>query len=76
MFSVVSKISYLIGCNKRVLRGKEGKIIYPSQLTDKWFLNTFSAELTAYGVIKRNANTIYNFLKFIHAIYLIFSNIK
>ena len=45
MFSVVSKISYLIGCNKEVLRGKQGKIIYPSQLTDKWFLNTSSPEL-------------------------------
>ena len=45
MFSVVSKISYLIGCNKKVLRGKEGKIIYPSQLTDKWFSNISTAEL-------------------------------
>ena len=45
MFSVVSKTSYLTGCNKRVLRGKEGKILHPSQLTDKWFLNTSSAEL-------------------------------
>tara|TARA_Y100001970_G_C14068254_1_gene767920 strand:+ start:74 stop:1102 length:1029 start_codon:yes stop_codon:yes gene_type:complete len=45
MFSVVSKTSYLIGCNKEVLRGKKGKIIYPSQLTDKWFLNKSSAEL-------------------------------
>ena len=45
MFSVVSKISYLIGSNKEVLRGKPGKIIYPSQLTDKWFLNTSSPEL-------------------------------
>ena len=45
MFSIVSKNSYLIGCNKEVLRGREGKIIYPSQLTDKWFLNTSSAEL-------------------------------
>ena len=44
MFSVVSKISYLIGCNKKVLRGKEGKIIYPSQLTDKWFLNPSTKE--------------------------------
>ena len=46
MFSVVSKISYLIGCNKKVLRGKEGKIIYPSQLTDKWFSNISTAELS------------------------------
>ena len=45
MFSVVSKTSYLIGCNREVLRGKDGKIIYPSQLTDKWFSNTSSAEL-------------------------------
>ena len=45
MFSVVSKTSHLIGCNKKVLRGKDGKIIYPSQLTDKWFSNTSTAEL-------------------------------
>ena len=45
MFSLVSKTSYLIGCNKKVLRGKEGKIIYPSQLTDKWFSNTYSGEI-------------------------------
>ena len=45
MFSVVSKTSYLIGCNKEVLRGRVGKIIYPSQLTDKWFLNKSLAKL-------------------------------
>tara|TARA_B100000674_G_C37843762_1_gene916584 strand:- start:40 stop:1068 length:1029 start_codon:yes stop_codon:yes gene_type:complete len=44
MFSVVSKISIFIGCNKEVLRGQKGKIINPSQLTDKWFLNQSSAE--------------------------------
>ena len=32
MFSVVSKTSHLIGCNKEVLRGKDGKII--TQKTD------------------------------------------
>tara|TARA_B100000941_G_C28478142_1_gene540514 strand:+ start:541 stop:1566 length:1026 start_codon:yes stop_codon:yes gene_type:complete len=44
MFSIVSKTSIFIGCNKEVLKGRKGKIIYPSQLTDKWFLNQSSPE--------------------------------
>tara|TARA_Y100000768_G_scaffold259340_1_gene197297 strand:- start:265 stop:1284 length:1020 start_codon:yes stop_codon:yes gene_type:complete len=40
MFFTVSKISKLIGCNEIVLRGKSGQIVFPSQLTEKWFLNT------------------------------------
>ncbi len=69
MFSIVSKTSYLIGCNKEVLRGKEGKIIYPSQLTDKWFLNPSNKE---FGKIKllyigriRVEKGIYSLLKII-----------
>ena len=45
MFSVVSKISHLIGCNEKVLKGKKGNIVYPSQLTEKWFSNSNPADL-------------------------------
>ena len=69
MFSVVSKISYLIACNKKVLRGKEGKIIFPSQLTDKWFSNTSTAELNKIKLLYigriRVEKGIYSLLKII-----------
>ena len=69
MFSVVSKTSYLIGCNKEVLKGKEGKIISPSQLTDKWFSNTSAAELNKIKLLYvgrvRVEKGIYSLLKII-----------
>ena len=69
MFSLVSKTSYLIGCNKKVLRGKEGKIIYPSQLTDKWFSNTYSGEINKIKLLYvgrvRVEKGIYSLLKII-----------
>tara|TARA_Y100001958_G_scaffold158783_1_gene157741 strand:+ start:1167 stop:2195 length:1029 start_codon:yes stop_codon:yes gene_type:complete len=69
MFSVVSKTSHLIGCNKEVLRGKVGKIIYPSQLTDKWFSNTSTAELNKIKLLYigriRVEKGIYSLLKII-----------
>ena len=69
MFSVVSKTSHLIGCNKKVLRGKVGKIIYPSQLTDKWFSNTSTAELNKIKLLYigriRVEKGIYSLLKII-----------
>ena len=69
MFSVVSKTSHLIGCNKEVLRGKDGKIIYPSQLTDKWFSNTSTAELNKIKLLYigriRVEKGIYSLLKII-----------
>ena len=69
MFSVVSKTSHLIGCNKEVLRGKEGKIIYPSQLTDKWFLNPSTKEFDKVKLLYigriRVEKGIYSLLKII-----------
>ena len=69
MFSVVSKTSHLIGCNKEVLRGKVGKIVYPSQLTDKWFSNTSTAELNKIKLLYigriRVEKGIYSLLKII-----------
>ena len=69
MFSVISKTSHLIGCNKEVLRGKVGKIVYPSQLTDKWFSNTSTAELNKIKLLYigriRVEKGIYSLLKII-----------
>ncbi len=45
MFFTVSKISKLIGCNETVLREKSRQIVFPSQLTEKWFLNTSLPDL-------------------------------
>ena len=39
MFSVVSKISKLIVCRSHLLKGKNGNVVSPSQLNEKWFLN-------------------------------------
>ena len=46
MFFIVSKISRLIGCGEKVLRGKKGHVVFPSQLTEKWFLNKKTADLS------------------------------
>ena len=35
MFSCASLMSDLIACRKSILRGKRGKIIYPSHLNEK-----------------------------------------
>ncbi len=45
MFFIISKISHLIGCGEKVLRGKKGHVVSPSQLTEKWFLNNKTANL-------------------------------
>ena len=36
MFNTVSLFSYLISVNKNILKGKKGKIVYPSQLDTVW----------------------------------------
>tara|TARA_B100000029_G_scaffold276263_1_gene270877 strand:- start:1279 stop:2220 length:942 start_codon:yes stop_codon:yes gene_type:complete len=45
MFFLVSKTSRFIGCSHKVLRGKKGDLVSPSQLTDRWFLNNKPAQL-------------------------------
>ena len=45
MFFIVSKISRFIGCGEKVLKGKKGHVVSPSQLTEKWFLNNKTADL-------------------------------
>ena len=37
MFTIVSRISYLISCREYILKGKKGEIVSPSQLNEKWF---------------------------------------
>ena len=37
MFSCTSLISNLISCRNYILKGKKGKVIYPSQLDSVWF---------------------------------------
>ncbi|MDC1151639.1 hypothetical protein OAS95_03615, partial [Pelagibacteraceae bacterium] len=36
MFTIVSSISNLISCREYILKGKKGKIVYPSQLDSIW----------------------------------------
>ena len=45
MFYVVSKISRLIGCGKKVLKGQTGHVVYPSQLSENWFLKQKEIDL-------------------------------
>lgn len=39
MFIITAKISYLISCEKKILKGKPGKIIFPSQINSIWLKN-------------------------------------
>ena len=45
MFFIVSKISRFIGCSEKVLKGNKGHVVFPSQLTEKWFSNNKTADL-------------------------------
>ena len=45
MFVMTSLISNFISCRDHILRGKIGKIVSPSQLTDKWSVNQIEANL-------------------------------
>ncbi len=46
MFSIVSIKANLIACNSRLLEGKNGIVVTPSQLNNKWFNNYIKADLT------------------------------
>ncbi len=37
MFTIISWKANLISCNSNILKGKKGKIVSPSQLTETWF---------------------------------------
>ena len=42
MFTFTSMISHLVSCRKYILRNKEGDLVSPSQLDEKWLNNTIS----------------------------------
>jgi glycosyltransferase involved in cell wall biosynthesis len=52
MFSIVSLKAKLIACNERLLEGKKGTVVTPSQLNEKWFNNHNKPDLT-------NVNLLY-----------------
>lgn len=39
MYFVVSRITFLVSCTNQILRGKNGKLVFPSQLSPIWFQN-------------------------------------
>ncbi len=39
MFTLISNISFLISCREHLLRGKNGKVVSPSQLDEVWHQN-------------------------------------
>jgi len=39
MFNIVARLSFLIACREHLLIKKKGKIVHPSQLNEKWFIN-------------------------------------
>ena len=39
MFLIVSKISSLISCREYILKGRQGKIVSPSQINSQWLVN-------------------------------------
>ena len=45
MFKIASWGSTLIACRSRILYGKKGELVSPSQLNDKWFTNRKSPDL-------------------------------
>ena len=46
MFTIISIKANLIACNSRLLEGKNGIVVTPSQLNNKWFNNYVKADLT------------------------------
>mgnify|MGYP001164033188 FL=1 len=70
MFSIISKTSELIGCNDRVLKNLKGKIVYPSTLTDEWFLNKKPAEVKTIRMLyvgrMRVEKGIFSFIKILN----------
>ncbi len=51
MFSITSLFSNLISCRKYILRGKKGKVIYPSQLDSVWFRKSKSVEIKNFKLL-------------------------
>ncbi len=51
MFNIVSLISNLISVRKYILKGKKGKIIYPSQLDSIWLRKPKSLEIKKFRLL-------------------------
>ena len=51
MFSLTSLVSNLISCRNYILRGKKGKVIYPSQLDSVWFKKPKIQEVKSYQLL-------------------------
>ena len=51
MFNVISLVSNFISVRKYILRGKKGKIVYPSQLDTVWFKKPKSLEIKKFKLL-------------------------
>ncbi len=51
MFSLTSLISNLISCRKYILRGKKGKVVYPSQLDSVWLRKPKNLEFNNFKLL-------------------------
>ena len=69
MFSITSLISNFISCHEYILRGKKGKIVFPSQIDSEWLKETKEIgvknfELLYIGRLRREKG-IFSFLNLI-----------
>ena len=51
MFSIVTSISNLISCREYILKGKKGKIVYPSQLDSIWLRKPKNLEIKSFKLL-------------------------
>ena len=51
MFSFTSLVSNLISCRNYILKGKKGKVIYPSQLDSVWFKKPKIQEVKSFKLL-------------------------
>ena len=51
MFSIVTSISNLISCREYILKGKKGKIVYPSQLDSIWLRKPKNLEIKNFKLL-------------------------
>ena len=77
MFSILSKISFLISCREYILKNNVGDIVTPSQITSRWLKNhkeiqTQNIKILYVGRIKKEKG-IYSLLKIIKESKITFS---
>jgi glycosyltransferase involved in cell wall biosynthesis len=51
MFLIVASISNLISCREYILKGKKGKVVYPSQLDSIWLKTPKNAEVKNFKLL-------------------------